>query len=216
LVAQLESPAGTAALLFSRVGGGNGPMTETVLSDAAETRIDEGQAPFTGAFRPATPLQAVSGESAQGVWRLRVIDSIAGETGALTALALQVNPCAADTEGEGDTGLEGEGMPDGEGEAGCTPHDADTGGDFAVTLSELLRVVQIFNVGVYRCSPPSEDGYAPGAGATDCARHDADFGPPAWAIDLTELVRMIQLFNALGGGYDCAVGTEDGFAPRVD
>jgi len=100
-----------------------------------------------------------------------------------------------------------EGQPDG------APHSADQDGDFVITLSELLRVIQFFNTGAYQCGEDTEDGYAPGAGDTDCTPHDSDYNPQNWSVNLSELLRLVQLFNT-GAYHPCPDGnSEDGFCP---
>jgi len=91
-------------------------------------------------------------------------------------------------------------------------HSADTDFDGRINLSELLRVIQFFNSDGYSCDPPTEDGFRPGPGDTaSCARHDTDYQDPAWRISLSELLRLIQIFNARLYGFDPS--TEDGFRP---
>ena len=117
---------------------------------------------------------------------------------------------------------------DGNGDGGITPaefqlwssgsaiHTADTNADEEFTLSELLRVVQLYNAGAYSCAAlPSdtEDGYLPGSeGGTACPRHTSDYAAAAWVINLSELLRTIQFYN-LGGIEACVEGesSEDGF-----
>jgi hypothetical protein len=99
---------------------------------------------------------------------------------------------------------------EGEGTGG-TPHSADINGDFTISLSELLRVIQFFNLFALHCSPGTEDGYAPLAGDESCAPHASDYNPQDWSINLSELLRMVQFFNA-----DCfveCVQGEDGYCP---
>lgn len=91
------------------------------------------------------------------------------------------------------------------------PHTADQNGDNAISLSELLRVIQFFNTGAYHCAEGTEDGYAPGSGAQDCTRHNSDYNPADWQVDLSELLRLIQLFNT--GAYRSCDEGEDGFCP---
>ncbi|HPO17406.1 MAG TPA: hypothetical protein PLI09_28495 [Candidatus Hydrogenedentes bacterium] len=115
-------------------------------------------------------------------------------------------------EGEGAT--EGEGQPEGiiEGEGSAdSNHTADQNGDNTINLSELLRVIQFYNSGGLHCQAGTEDGFAPGPGATDCAPHDSDYAPQDWAINLSELLRLIQFYNSLG--YHPCVEGEDGFCP---
>jgi len=90
-------------------------------------------------------------------------------------------------------------------------HSADLSRDYTVSVSELLRVIQLFNFKRYHCAPGTEDGYAGGPGPTDCAPHSSDFNPADWTITISELLRLIQFFNAQG--YHIGIGTEDGFMP---
>lgn len=94
-------------------------------------------------------------------------------------------------------------------------HSADVNADYKINLSELLRVVQFFNIGGYHCALPeevSEDGYIPGfEGNKDCPPHDSDYNPTDWQINLSELLRLIQLFNF--GEYSVCISGEDGFCP---
>jgi len=81
---------------------------------------------------------------------------------------------------------------------------------------ELLRVIQFYNSGGLHCAVArhdTEDGYMPGQGENHaCAPHASDYyGGSDWRIDLTELLRLIQFYNA-GGCHACpGDGTEDGF-----
>jgi glucose/arabinose dehydrogenase len=94
-----------------------------------------------------------------------------------------------------------------------TPHAADQDGDFSISLTELLRVVQLYNSEGFQCAATpeaSEDGYLPGAGANEsCTPHSSDYVVQDWVIGLSELLRMIQLFNGLSF-TKCDEG-EDGF-----
>lgn len=49
----------------------------------------------------------------------------------------------------------------------CPPHASDYAPqDWRITLTELLRVIQFYNMpgGAYHASPGTEDDFAPGAG----------------------------------------------------
>lgn len=109
---------------------------------------------------------------------------------------------------EGEGALEGEGLLDGEA-------DSRHSGDYlppywVISLTEVLRVVQYYNIGAYSCGT-GEDGFRAGTGPTNCDFADFDFSPPNRRVDLFELIRIVQLYNA--GGYEQRTGTEDGFAP---
>jgi len=86
------------------------------------------------------------------------------------------------------------------------PARADSNGDYRVGLSELLALIQFFNVGQYHCREGAE-AYAAGPGAQDCAALEFD-ADTSWSLDLPELLRGIQIFN--GGAYFPCPGGEDG------
>jgi hypothetical protein len=97
------------------------------------------------------------------------------------------------------------------------PYTADQNNDGVIGLTELLRVIQFFNIRGFHCvTPPatSEDGFLPGAGSDQtCAPHACDYTPQDWQISLTELLRLIQFFN-IRAYHPCpSLGTEDGFCP---
>lgn len=92
-------------------------------------------------------------------------------------------------------------------------HSADINRDWAISLSELLRLIQFFNTGQIGCADGTEDGYAPTSNNQSCAFHDSDYNPQDWRISLSELLRAIQFFNVPGGQYRMGEDTEDGFAP---
>lgn len=89
-------------------------------------------------------------------------------------------------------------------------HNADQDHDNRVSLSELLRLIQIYNVGSFHCQDGTEDGYNVGPGDTTCTPHASDYNPQDWKISLSELLRAIQFYN-LNGYYRCEEDTEDGF-----
>lgn len=92
-----------------------------------------------------------------------------------------------------------------------TVHSADIDGNYQISLSELLEVVQYYNVGEYYCDPSSPSGYAFGPGDQTCYPHDSDYNVVDYTIDLTEILRLVQFFNV--GEYHVDGTTEDGFAP---
>jgi len=122
------------------------------------------------------------------------------------------------TEGSVDGEGASEGSLEGEGEPAEEQHSADYINDGVLSLAELLRIIQLFNAGVYYCALSPEqggdvysltsDGLAFGEG--DCRYHSSDYRAPLGSLQLTELLRGIQFFN-LGGLEPCDAGTEDGF-----
>jgi hypothetical protein len=90
-------------------------------------------------------------------------------------------------------------------------HSADVDTNHVISMSELLRVIQLYNVGAYHCDGSGEDGFVPGKGATGCATHSSDYAPADWHIGLSELLRAVQLFNS--AGYEACANGEDGFCP---
>lgn len=100
------------------------------------------------------------------------------------------------------------------------PHDGDINDDFSISLSELLRVIQFYNVEGYHCDENSEDGFAPeeNLALRNCNPHSADYNPQdqEWVISLSEVLRFIQFFNSEGRQYyECPQG-EDGFCAGPD
>lgn len=221
LLAQIISPQGVESFLFLYPAHGGANITDALFDDDAATSFGEASAPYTGSFQPAIPLNIFNGNEMHGVWTLRLTDKATGGTGYLKSWGLHFNPCSLEGEGNGEGEGGGEGQPeaegtaDGEGEGeGGEPHifhTADQDTDGRISLTELLRVIQLFNSGEFHCDPSGEDGYAPGPGDRTCARHDSDYLDPAWKVGLVELLRLIQFFN-VRGYHRCATG-EDDFCP---
>lgn len=90
-----------------------------------------------------------------------------------------------------------------------TVQSADVNGNGVIGLSELLRVIQFYNLGSYHCQPGAEDDFAPGNGNRLCVAHATDYSPQDWSISLEELLRTIQIYNS-AGYVPCPEG-EDGF-----
>jgi hypothetical protein len=91
----------------------------------------------------------------------------------------------------------------------ATVQTADTNDNGIIGLSELLRVIQLYNFTGYHCEAGTEDAFAPGAGNRFCATHAADYNPQDWSISLEELLRTIQIYNS--AGYVACPEGEDGF-----
>ncbi len=110
-------------------------------------------------------------------------------------------------------------------------HSADSNGDLAISLSELTRVIELYNTqngsvrtGAYdRASVVTEDGFIaaptrPDTATTLTRYHSADYIRDG-RIDLVELLRVIELYNARAGTLRTGryhadpSSVEDGFAP---
>jgi lysophospholipase L1-like esterase len=126
---------------------------------------------------------------------------------------------------EGEGAIEGEGSAEGEGPEGegtsegandgeddlPARHTADINGNGKLDLSELLRLIQLFNGKGFGCGD-EPDGYTLESESRDCPFHSSDYAEPRWILTLSELLRSVQLFNV--GGYTiCETGEEDGFCP---
>ena len=92
-------------------------------------------------------------------------------------------------------------------------HTADNDHDNFIGLSELLRVIQFYNLkGLYAVSF-SEDNFDPLGGSHYAYTHDSDYNPADWQISLSEALRAIQIYNWKAGYVRCIEG-EDGFCER--
>jgi subtilisin-like proprotein convertase family protein len=97
LVITLTPPVGAPITLSNRrspFGGAN--FIATVFDDAAATSIAAGTPPFTGSFRPETPLASANGINAAGSWRLHVVDAESADVGAIDHWTLSLDYPAAD------------------------------------------------------------------------------------------------------------------------
>ena len=104
LTAVLIAPDGTQVPLFAGVGGSGSDFINTTFSDAGETSITTGTAPFTGTYRPTGQLSNFDGHTVDmknpadsalwvpGVWKLQITNSKIGTTGILENWSLNVTP----------------------------------------------------------------------------------------------------------------------------
>lgn len=96
-------------------------------------------------------------------------------------------------------------------------HSADTDSDHRVSISELLRLIQFYNLDGLHCEGApgeSEDGFLPGTGPNaGCRPHAADYNPQDWHINISEVLRVVQFYN-LGSYHLCTdAASEDGYCP---
>jgi subtilisin-like proprotein convertase family protein len=94
LVITLTSPTGTTVTLMNRpgsIGNMGNNFCNTLLDDSATELIQNISfinAPFTGTFKPTSPLSAFNGENGNGVWTLNVSDPAPFDTGNVRAFSL--------------------------------------------------------------------------------------------------------------------------------
>ena len=67
------------------------PFEGTVLDDEADVSITAGEGPFTGRFKPITPLSIFDNISATGSWKLEIEDTATDNEGELTSWKLIFN-----------------------------------------------------------------------------------------------------------------------------
>ncbi len=109
-------------------------------------------------------------------------------------------------------------------------HSADVDGDRRISLSELLRVIELYNTrhgsqrtGAYRQDDFTDDGFgtdtftAPTESIWLARHHNADTDADG-RLNLSELLRVIELYNTRAGttrtgAYRPEAGTTDGFSP---
>ncbi|HPO17218.1 MAG TPA: hypothetical protein PLI09_27540 [Candidatus Hydrogenedentes bacterium] len=120
---------------------------------------------------------------------------------------------AVTVEGSGEGEGEMEGGGEGEVESALHFHTADQDRNYEISVSELLRVIQLYNSDGYHIEFGTEDDLAPGLEECDCAGHTSDYNPSDCIISLAELLRLIQLYNSHGYHF-CSEG-EDGFCPGL-
>lgn len=99
MIISLVHPDGTVVALSNGRGGsgdnfgtGNNDCsgTPTVFDDSASTAIGAGTPPFAGSFRPETPLSALNGKPANGIWKLRFTDVGAGDVAVVGCVQLEL------------------------------------------------------------------------------------------------------------------------------
>src|SRR5439155_1512623 len=63
----LVGPDGTSVDLASDLGGAGDSYANTLFNDQAVPSVTDGAPPFTGSFRPESPLSVFNGKAAQGI-----------------------------------------------------------------------------------------------------------------------------------------------------
>lgn len=112
----LEAPNGDFSILFNQRGGSADNLINTVLDDSAASPISAGVAPFTGSFRPETPLSIFNGLSAadaNGTWTLTVFDFFPEDGGSLNNWTINFGTGEANAQSDAFGFFAFDGIPNG-------------------------------------------------------------------------------------------------------
>ncbi len=71
-------------------GGSSDSYWNTVFDDEAVLMITSGTAPFTGRFKPETPLTVFDGIPVEGQWILKLTDDAAGDYGTMDSWTIEI------------------------------------------------------------------------------------------------------------------------------
>jgi len=94
LVIRLTGPDGTSVLLSNRDGGSGNNLVSAVFADNAPTTLNQSKGPFSGSYRPDTPLSVFDGKDARGTWTFIVQDVVPGTSGMLSFFTLNIDGAA--------------------------------------------------------------------------------------------------------------------------
>ena len=135
-----------------------GDLEWTLTSPQGTTVLLARSRPDGGTEYIDWPLESLAswGEDPRGTWTLKADDAGAQDEGTWTSWSITVYGYV-----DQDTSLP----------AGTYTADRDASG--TLSMSELLRLIQFYNVGAFHCESGTEDGFAPGAGP-GCAPYSAD------------------------------------------
>lgn len=87
----VRSPGLQTSTLINRRGSTGDNMTNTVFDDEAATAITAGTPPYTGTFRPESPLSALDGGVVNGAWQLTFNDQANGDSGTIQNCTIDVD-----------------------------------------------------------------------------------------------------------------------------
>lgn len=90
----LRHPGGTLVTLAELRGGDGDGYVNTIFDDAAATAIAAGTAPFTGAYRPESPMSGLNGLAPNGAWQLEACDNAQQDEGTIDGwdLCIETTP----------------------------------------------------------------------------------------------------------------------------
>jgi subtilisin-like proprotein convertase family protein len=95
LALSLAAPGGQSVMLANRRGGSADNYANVTFADQAAQSITTAAPPFTGSYKPESPLAAFNQTSAYGTWNLKAADFIPIDVGTLNSysLAFQFKIC---------------------------------------------------------------------------------------------------------------------------
>jgi hypothetical protein len=100
----LKSPQGKVVTIISQAGGadnGGHNFCNTTLDDesagASIQTVTPAQNPYTGSFKPASPLSAFDGQNPNGTWTLNVSDHGPVDTGSVRTFSLIITAYTCST-----------------------------------------------------------------------------------------------------------------------
>lgn len=100
LEVRLMSPSGAIVRVINNTDGSGNNFCQTVLDDESTgpsiQTVTTAQAPFTGSFKPASPLTAFDGATANGTWSMQAQDFISGDLGNIRAFSVTLRPAVCD------------------------------------------------------------------------------------------------------------------------
>jgi len=102
----LIAPDATRVILVDRQGGDGDDFRNTIFDDDAPTSINDGAAPFAGAFRPDHPLAGLENLQANGRWQLEVSDKEPQDGGSLRYWRLEIQTECAHSRTPSDFNIE--------------------------------------------------------------------------------------------------------------
>ncbi|MBN9427044.1 MAG: IPTL-CTERM sorting domain-containing protein [Burkholderiales bacterium] len=98
LVLTLRAPDGTEVVIGQWADGGGNNLCQVVFDDAEAAQlltVPSVNAPFTGRYRPFSPLSAFAGRPANGTWTLLAQDFFSEDTGSIRAWSIDITSAQA-------------------------------------------------------------------------------------------------------------------------
>ncbi|MDB5296781.1 MAG: hypothetical protein JWO31_2764, partial [Phycisphaerales bacterium] len=188
----LVSPGGVRVPLVSQVQTCGDNFTNTVFDDAAAASIQASTAaPFTGTFRPRTPLSTLAGEDPNGTWKLEARDFFSVDAGSIQSWGLTITYADRTTT-------------------------ADAGGAYAFaglapsSTFGAYNVRQVVPAGLTQTSPSAPYNLTLAAGAVAAGRDFGNLAPPPTVLTAAASRKT----HGAAGAFDLplALGTPAGAA----